>query len=112
MPASYLQIQAVAQDHLADQMGGRAGHAYAHAEIHFPLRGEIQVNRREKLLRFSGICVPSCVGMRFVVNIHQLANGRMRVLLCGRKRLVPQQFLNCAQIRAIRKEVRGERVPQ
>ena len=44
------KIEAIAQDHLADQMVCRPRHADTHAEIHFPLGREIQVNRRENLL--------------------------------------------------------------
>jgi hypothetical protein len=52
------------------------------------------------------------VGMGLVVNIHQLPNRGMRVFLRGGKRLVPQQLLNGPQIRAIRQQVRGKRMPQ
>lgn len=48
--AGVLEIEAVAQDHLADQMVGRSCHANPQPEIHFPLGGEIQVNGRENLL--------------------------------------------------------------
>jgi hypothetical protein len=44
------RIKTAAQDHFCDQMIGRARHADPHAEIHFPLRRKIQVNRRKILL--------------------------------------------------------------
>jgi hypothetical protein len=43
------KIETVAQDHFCDQMIRRAGHAYSHAKIHFPLGREIQINHRENL---------------------------------------------------------------
>ena len=52
------------------------------------------------------------VRMGLVVDIHQLADGGVRVLLSSRKRPVAEQFLNCAEIGAIGKQMRGECVPQ
>lgn len=50
--------------------------------------------------------------MRFVVDVHQLADGGVGVFLRGGEGLVAEEFLNCAQIGAIGEEMRGEGVPQ
>lgn len=52
------------------------------------------------------------VRVRFVVNLHQLANGGMRVALCGGERLVAEQFLDGAEIRAVSKKMSRESVAQ
>src|SRR5204862_3796677 len=54
----------------------------------------------------------SGVGVRLVVDVHQLANGGVRVFLRGRERLVPEKFLNGAKISAVSKQMRRERVTQ
>src|SRR5690242_1090919 len=64
---------------------------------------------RTKVDTFS---VASRVGMGFVVDVHQLADGGVRVFLRGGEGLVAEQFLNGAQIRAIGEQVRGKRVAQ
>src|SRR5690349_4038764 len=50
--------------------------------------------------------------MRLVVNLQQLADGGVRVLLRGGERLVAEEFLDGAEIGAVRQEMRGERVAQ
>jgi len=52
------------------------------------------------------------LGMRmgFVVDIHKLANGSVRIFLRRGKRLVAEQFLNRAQIRAVGKKMRRKGV--
>ena len=54
----------------------------------------------------------SGVGVRLVVDVHQLANGGVRVFLRGRERLVPEKFLDGAKISAVSKQMRCERVTQ
>src|SRR5215469_8961016 len=44
------EIEAIAKNHLGDQMIGRVGHAHTEAEIHFPLRRKIQVDRGKQLM--------------------------------------------------------------
>src|ERR1700676_593701 len=52
------------------------------------------------------------MGMRLVVDVHELADRCMSIFLSGGKRLVPQQRLNSAKVGAIGEQVRGEGVPQ
>ena len=54
----------------------------------------------------------SGVRVRFVVNLHQLPDGRVRILLRCRERLMSQQLLNRPEVRAIRQQMRRKRVPQ
>src|SRR5258708_35662429 len=44
-----------------------------------------------------------CSGVRmgFVVNVHQLAGGGVRIFLCGGKRLMAEQVLNRAEAGAV-----------
>jgi hypothetical protein len=48
----------------------------------------------------------------FVVDVHELANGGVCVSLCRRKRLMAEQLLDGAQIRAVGQKMRGEGVAQ
>src|ERR1700752_1552297 len=50
--------------------------------------------------------------MRLVINLHQLANGSMRIPLGRGERLVPQQLLNGAKVGPVCKQVRGKSVAQ
>lgn len=52
------------------------------------------------------------VRVRFVVDVHQLADGGMRVLLRGGKRLVAEQFLDGSEIRPVREQMCGESMAQ
>ena len=52
------------------------------------------------------------VGMRFVVDVHELADGCVGIFLGGGKGSVTQQLLNGAEVGAIREQVRGESVAQ
>ena len=54
----------------------------------------------------------SGVGMRLIVDVHQLADRSVRVFLRGGQRLVSEQLLNGAQIGSIGEEMRGEGVAQ
>jgi hypothetical protein len=54
----------------------------------------------------------SGVGVRLVVNIHQLADGSVGVFLSGRERLMAEKFLNGAKISPVGKQMRGEGVTQ
>src|SRR3989454_4522472 len=54
----------------------------------------------------------SGVGMRLIVDAHQLADRSVRVFLRGGQRLVSEQLLNGAQIGSIGEEMRGEGVAQ
>src|SRR5207248_10515363 len=47
---SVSEVEAVAENHLGNQMIRGMGHADAKAEIHFPLRGEIEVDRWKDLM--------------------------------------------------------------
>src|SRR5579862_7183860 len=44
------EIESVTQDHLGNQMVGCPREAHAQAEIDFPLRCDIQINRRKNLV--------------------------------------------------------------
>ena len=48
----------------------------------------------------------------FVVDVHQLADGRMGIFLRGGERLVAEEFLNGAKVGAIGEKMRGESVAQ
>ena len=48
--------------------------------------------------------------MRFVVDVHELADRCVRVFLRCRERLVPEKFLNGAKISAVGEEMRGKRM--
>ena len=50
--------------------------------------------------------------MRFVVDIHQLADRCVSVFLRRRERLMPQEFLNGTKVSSVGKQVRRKRVPQ
>lgn len=50
--------------------------------------------------------------MRFVVDVHQLANGSVRVFLRGGKGLVAEELLNGAKIGAVGEKMCGEGVAQ
>src|SRR3989442_15315973 len=50
--------------------------------------------------------------MRFIVHVHQLTDGGVRVFLRGGERLVSEQLLNGAQIGSIGEEMRGKGVAQ
>jgi hypothetical protein len=50
--------------------------------------------------------------MRFVIHIHELLNAGLCVALRRRERDVAEQFLNRAQVGAIREQVRGECVAE
>ncbi len=50
--------------------------------------------------------------MCFVVDVHQLADGGVRVFLRGGKRLVAEEFLNGAEVGAVGEKMRGEGVAQ
>src|SRR5260370_42493377 len=54
----------------------------------------------------------SGVGVRLVVDIHQLPDGGVSVFLRGRERLVAKKFLDGAKIGAVGKQMSGERVTQ
>src|SRR5580658_514751 len=54
----------------------------------------------------------SRVWMRLVVDRHQLLNARLGIALSCRQRNMPQQFLNCSQVRAVRKQMSGEGMPE
>src|SRR5207245_1557234 len=54
----------------------------------------------------------SGVGVRLVVDVHQLADGSVRVFLRGGERLMPEEFLDGAKVSAVRKQMRCERVTQ
>jgi len=50
--------------------------------------------------------------MRFVVDVHELADGRVSVFLRGGKRLVAEKFLNGAQVGAVGEKMRRKSVAQ
>ncbi len=50
--------------------------------------------------------------MGFVVDVHQLADGGVRVFLRGGERLVAEEFLNGAKVGAVGEKMRGKRVAQ
>ena len=52
------------------------------------------------------------VGMGFVVDVHELADGGMGVFLRGGKGLVTEEFLNGAKVGAIGQQMGGERVAE
>src|SRR5215471_9918611 len=52
------------------------------------------------------------VGMGFVVDVHELADGGMGVFLRGGKGLVAEKFLDGSEVGAIGEEMRGESVAQ
>ena len=52
------------------------------------------------------------MGMGLVVNVFQPLNAHVGVYLGGAQILVPQKFLNAAQIGARVQQVGGERVPE
>src|SRR5437016_11869969 len=43
-------MEAVAENHLGNQMIGRVGQAHTKAKIHLPVRGEVQVDGRKDLV--------------------------------------------------------------
>lgn len=50
--------------------------------------------------------------MRFVVDVHELADGGVGVFLRGGKGLVTKEFLNSAEVGAVGEEMSGESVAQ
>src|SRR5207248_5736533 len=74
-------------------------------QAHAPTLGLPRVSQeladKEEEMRGLGVRV------RLVVNLHQLANGSVRIPLRRRERLVPQQLLNGAQVGPVSKQVRG-----
>src|SRR5580700_1925534 len=54
----------------------------------------------------------SGVGVCLVVDFHQLADGSVRVFLCGGKRLVAEKLLNRAEVGAIGEKMSGKGVAQ
>ena len=52
------------------------------------------------------------VRVRFIVDVHELADRGVRVFLRCRERLVAEEFLDGAKIGAVSKEMRGKRVAQ
>ncbi len=50
--------------------------------------------------------------MRLVIDVHHMLDRKLRVALRGRQALVPEQFLNCAQIGSLFEHVCSKRVPQ
>ena len=52
------------------------------------------------------------VRMGFIVDVHQLADGCMRIFLRGGERLVAEEFLYGAEVSAVGKQVSGEGVTQ
>ncbi len=51
-------------------------------------------------------------GVGALVGVVQAGGGQVRVDLRGGQRLVAEQFLHAAQVRAVVQQVRGEAVPQ
>ncbi len=54
----------------------------------------------------------SRVRMGFVVDVHQLADGSVRIFLRGGQRLMTEKLLNGAEVRAVSEQMRGECVTQ
>ena len=54
----------------------------------------------------------SGVGMGLVVDVHELADGSVRVFLRGGEGLVAEEFLNGAEVGAVGEEMGGEGVTQ
>ena len=50
--------------------------------------------------------------MGFVVDVHELADGGVRVFLRGGKRLVAEQLLNGTKVGAVGEQMRGKGVAQ
>ena len=50
--------------------------------------------------------------MRLIVDIHELADGGVRVFLRGGKRLVAEEFLNGAEVGTVGEQVGCEGVAQ
>lgn len=50
--------------------------------------------------------------MSFVVNLHELVDGGVRVALRGGERCVAEEFLNGAEVSAVGEQVGGESVTQ
>jgi len=50
LPCSFSEMEPESQNHFRDQVVGRAGDTHAQSEIEFPLRSEIQIDRRKNLV--------------------------------------------------------------
>src|SRR5437764_3854309 len=79
-------------------------------QAHAPTLGLPRVSQeladKEEEMRGLGVRV------RLVVNLHQLANGSVRIPLRRRERLVPQQLLNGAQVGPATTQGRAKSVTQ
>src|ERR1700730_9801053 len=76
------------------------------------LRGTLaplKMTRGNEVWRVERIAAPSlCPRMRLIVDVHHVLDRELRVTLCGGQALMPEQFLDGAQVRSLFQHVRAE----